>query len=171
VPKNVFFAGLILAASSPALALVAGIVYAFYFAHPYHLDAHRLAKLLLQVSVAGLGFGMDLHQVLHAGRSGFIYTALSITFAMLLGWALGKLLSVKQRTSFLISAGTAICGGSAIAALAPIDDATEGEMAVSLGTIFVLNSVALIVFPHHWFHAAHDSDPVRSVFRARHSRH
>jgi uncharacterized integral membrane protein (TIGR00698 family) len=90
---------------------------------------------------------MDLHQVLRAGRSGFVYTALSITFAMLLGWALGRLLAVKQRTSFLISAGTAICGGSAIAAIAPIADATEQEIAVSLCTIFVLNSVALLIFP------------------------
>lgn len=148
--KNVFFAGLILAASgllSPPLALIAGIVYAFWFVHPYQVDAHRLARLLLQISVVGLGFGMDLHQVLHAGRSGFVYTALSITFAMLLGWALGKLLAVKERTSFLISAGTAICGGSAIAAIAPIANATEEEIAVSLGTIFVLNSVALLIFP------------------------
>lgn len=150
VPKNAFFAGLILVASgllSPPLALVAGIAYAFCFTHPYQVDARRLAKLLLQISVVGLGFGMDLHQVLHAGRSGFVYTALSITFAMLLGWELGKLLSVKERTSFLISAGTAICGGSAIAAVAPIANATEEEMAVSLGTIFVLNSVALLIFP------------------------
>jgi len=148
--RNLFFAGLILAASgllSPPLALVAGLVYGFSFVHPYHLDAKRLSKLLLQVSVVGLGFGMDLQQVLRVGRSGFFYTAASITFAMLLGWGLGKVLSVKKRISFLISAGTAICGGSAIAAIAPISNATEEEIAVSLGTVFVLNSVALIAFP------------------------
>jgi uncharacterized integral membrane protein (TIGR00698 family) len=90
---------------------------------------------------------MDLHQVLRAGRSGFAYTAFSICFAMLLGWGLGKLLSVKGRISFLVSAGTAICGGSAIAALAPVAEANEDEIAVSLGTVFILNSIALLAFP------------------------
>jgi uncharacterized integral membrane protein (TIGR00698 family) len=148
--KNIFFAGLILTASgylSPAIALALGIVYGFSFVHPYHLDAKRLSKLLLQVSVVGLGFGMDLEQVIRVGRSGFIYTAISISFAMLLGWGLGRVLAVKQGTSFLISAGTAICGGSAIAAIAPITNASEEEIAVSLGTVFVLNSVALLAFP------------------------
>ncbi len=150
VSKNVFFAGLILAASgflSPPFALAAGLVYGFTFVHPYHLDAKRLSKLLLQVSVVGLGFGMDLQQVLRVGRSGFLYTAASISFAMLLGWGLGRTLNVKKRISFLISAGTAICGGSAIAAVAPITNASEEEIAVSLGTVFVLNSVALLAFP------------------------
>ncbi len=148
--KNIFFAGLILAASgylSPPFALAVGLIYGFTFVHPYHIDAKRLSKLLLQVSVVGLGFGMDLQQVLHAGRSGFIYTAASITLAMLLGWGLGKILNVKKRISFLIAAGTAICGGSAIAAVAPISGASEEEIAVSLGTVFVLNSVALLAFP------------------------
>ena len=95
----------------------------------------------------GLGFGMDLHEVIHVGRSGFVYTAMSISFALLLGWGLGRFLKVKRGTSFLISAGTAICGGSAIAAIAPITDAGEEEIAVSLGTVFVLNSVALLTFP------------------------
>jgi uncharacterized integral membrane protein (TIGR00698 family) len=90
---------------------------------------------------------MDLQQVLHVGRTGFIYTAGSISFAMLLGWGLGRLLAVKQRTSFLITTGTAICGGSAIAAIAPITNASEEEIAVSLGTVFLLNSVALLAFP------------------------
>lgn len=148
--KNIFFAGLILAASgllSPPLALAAGLVYGFAFVHPYHLDARKLSKLLLQVSVVGLGFGMDLQQVLHAGRSGFVYTAIGISFAMLVGWVLGRAFSVKKRISFLISAGTAICGGSAIAAIAPISMASEEEIAVSLGTVFVLNSIALFTFP------------------------
>lgn len=123
--KNIFFGGLIVAASgllSLPLALVAGLAYGFTFEHPYHLDARRLSRLLLQVSVVGLGFGMNLQQVLRVGRSGLVYTAVSITFAMLLGWGLGKLLAVKSRVSFLISAGTAICGGSAIAAVAPVTE-------------------------------------------------
>jgi uncharacterized membrane protein YadS len=90
---------------------------------------------------------MDLQQVLQAGRSGFIYTAASISIALLLGWGLGRLLLVKQRVSVLISAGTAICGGSAIAAIAPITNASQEEVAVSLGTVFLLNSVALLTFP------------------------
>jgi uncharacterized integral membrane protein (TIGR00698 family) len=90
---------------------------------------------------------MDLQQVMQAGRSGFIYTACSISIALLLGWGLGKLLQVQQRISYLISAGTAICGGSAIAAIAPITNASQEEIAVSLGTVFVLNSVALLTFP------------------------
>jgi len=84
---------------------------------------------------------------MQAGRSGFIYTAGSISIALLLGWGLGRLLQVKQRISYLISAGTAICGGSAIAAIAPITNASQEEIAVSLGTVFVLNSIALLTFP------------------------
>jgi uncharacterized integral membrane protein (TIGR00698 family) len=141
---------LILSASgvlTPPLALVAGLIYALGFEHPYHLDAKRLSKLLLQVSVVGLGFGMNLGQVLEAGRSGFFYTALSISVALMLGWLLGRVLGVNRKVSYLVSSGTAICGGSAIAALAPISQASEEEIAVSLGTVFTLNSIALLVFP------------------------
>jgi uncharacterized integral membrane protein (TIGR00698 family) len=150
VSKKLFFIGMILAASgllSPPVALACGLVYGFTFAHPFHIEAKQLSKFLLQVSVVGLGFGMDLQQVIRVGKSGFVYTAASISFAMVLGWALGKLLGVERRTSFLISVGTAICGGSAIAAVAPITDASEEQIAVSLGTVFVLNSVALLAFP------------------------
>ncbi|HEY3704235.1 MAG TPA: putative sulfate exporter family transporter [Terracidiphilus sp.] len=148
--KIVFLAGLVMAASgriSPPVALALGIAYGFSFEHAFQGHARRGAKLLLQVSVVGLGFGMNLHQVLEAGRSGFFYTACSISVALVLGWALGKLLRVKETTSFLISAGTAICGGSAIAAIAPIAEASEEEIAVSLGTVFLLNSIALVAFP------------------------
>jgi len=97
--------------------------------------------------VVGLGFGMNLHEVVHAGRSGFVYTAIGITFSMILGLTLGRLLGVGATSSLLITVGTAICGGSAIAAVGPIANASEEEMAVSLGTIFVLNSIALLTFP------------------------
>jgi uncharacterized integral membrane protein (TIGR00698 family) len=150
VSKNIFFIGLILSASglvSPPVALAAGLAYGFSFAHPFHVEARRLSKFLLQASVVGLGFGMNLRQVLEAGRSGLVYTAGSISFALLAGWALGRVLHVRQKASFLISAGTAICGGSAIAALAPITGAGEEDTAVSLGAIFMLNSVALLAFP------------------------
>jgi len=129
------------------VALAAGILYGFTFVHPYHLEARRLSKFLLQASVVGLGFGMNLRQVLDAGRAGLVYTAASISFAMLAGWALGRLLSVRPKTAFLITAGTAICGGSAIAALVPITEAGEDDTAVSLGAVFTLNSIALVLFP------------------------
>ena len=150
VQKVLFILGLICAASgllSPPVALTLGIAFGFSFHHPFHAEARKGSRLLLQLSVVGLGFGMNLHEVIHAGRAGFVYTALSITSALLLGWLLGKLLGVKSTTSYLISTGTAICGGSAIAAISPIAAADDEEIAVSLGTIFVLNSVALLLFP------------------------
>jgi len=148
--KTLFFVALIICASgfiSPPIALALGIVYGLSFAHPFHVESKHLAKFLLQASVVALGFGMNLHQVLKAGREGFIYTALSITFALTVGLTLGKLLKVKGTASFLIATGTAICGGSAIAAVGPIAQADDEEMAVSLGTVFVLNSAALLLFP------------------------
>jgi uncharacterized integral membrane protein (TIGR00698 family) len=148
--RTVFFICLLLAASgvvSPAIALVAGIAFGFSFEHPFHVESRSLAKLLLQASVVALGFGMNLKEVLHAGRSGFVYTAISISCAMVLGLSFGYLLKVAGKASFLIAAGTAICGGSAIAAIAPINGANEEEISISMGTIFLLNSVALLAFP------------------------
>ena len=148
--KNLFFVGVIVAASglvSPPIALLAGLLYGLSFAHPYHLDAKKLSAFLLQASVVGLGFGMNLHEVVKAGRGGFVYTAMSISFALLVGLSIGRLFKVEYKPSLLISAGTAICGGSAIAAVGPVLNAGEEEMAVSLGTVFVLNSVALFLFP------------------------
>lgn len=150
VNKTVFFIGLALAASgliSPPVALLGGLIYGFSLAHPYCFQSKQLAKFLLQASVVALGFGMNFHEVIRAGRSGFLYTALSITFAMLLGLGLGYFIRVEQKSAFLISAGTAICGGSAIAAVGPIAEANDEEMAVALGTVFILNSVALFLFP------------------------
>jgi uncharacterized integral membrane protein (TIGR00698 family) len=147
---NIFFLGLILAASgliSTPVALLLGLIYGLSFVHPYSVDSKKLSAFLLQASVVFLGFGMNLHEVVHAGRSGFAYTALSIMFAMLLGRAIGRLFRVEGIPSLLISAGTAICGGSAIAAVGPVINAGEEEMAVSLGTVFMLNSVALFLFP------------------------
>jgi uncharacterized integral membrane protein (TIGR00698 family) len=148
--KNLFFLGIILAASgilSPPFALAAGLAYGLSVAHGYHVDARRLSKFLLQASVVCLGFGMNLGEVIRVGRSGFLYTALGITFAMLIGIGLAILLRVGKTQGFLISAGTAICGGSAIAALAPVTAASDEAMAVSMGTVFVLNSIALFIFP------------------------
>jgi uncharacterized integral membrane protein (TIGR00698 family) len=148
--RTIFFVCLLLAASgvvSPSIALAGGIAFGFTVEHPFRMESHWLAKLLLQASVVALGFGMNLKQVVHAGRSGFVYTAISISCALLLGLLLGTLLKVAGKASFLISAGTAICGGSAIAAIAPITGADQEEISVSMGTVFLLNSVALLIFP------------------------
>ena len=149
-PKIIFFILLILSATgfiSPPIALCAGIIFGLTVPHPYAADGKALSKFLLQASIVALGFGMNLHDVLKAGRSGFLYTAIGITFAMLAGLAIGKLLAVRGTISYLISTGTAICGGSAIAAVGPVLNAGEEEMAVSLGTVFILNSIALFIFP------------------------
>jgi uncharacterized integral membrane protein (TIGR00698 family) len=148
--KNLFYIGIIVSASGligPPLALAAGLAFGLSTVHTFHGESRNLSKFLLQAAVVCLGFGMNLKEVVHAGASGFMYTAISITFALCLGVALGKLLQVGKTQSLLISFGTAICGGSAIAAMGPVLNANEEEMAVSLGTVFVLNSVALLLFP------------------------
>jgi uncharacterized integral membrane protein (TIGR00698 family) len=148
--KVIFFLALVLSFTgllSPPVALTIGILFGLCFTHPHAAAARISARILLQVCVVALGFGMNLHEVLKAGRSGFVYTALGISFALLVGLALGKVLQVRGNSSFLITAGTAICGGSAIAAVGPILRADDEEMAVSLGTVFILNSVALLIFP------------------------
>jgi uncharacterized integral membrane protein (TIGR00698 family) len=148
--RLLFLFGLLIAASgysSPPVALALGLVFGLSFTHPFARQTKRTTRVLLQASVVGLGFGMELHQVVGAGRSGFLYTVLSISFAMAAGMALGWLLRVQTTNAFLISTGTAICGGSAIAAVGPIIQATDEQMTISLGTIFVLNSVALLIFP------------------------
>jgi uncharacterized integral membrane protein (TIGR00698 family) len=138
---------------SPPIALSLGIFFGLLLTNPLPDETRAATHVLLQGSVIALGFGMNLHEVLRAGRSGFIYTAIGISFTLFLGLALGKLLRVGANSSYLISTGTAICGGSAIAAIGPILNASEEEMAVSLGAIFVLNSIALLIFPpfgHHF---------------------
>jgi uncharacterized integral membrane protein (TIGR00698 family) len=148
--KIIFFVCLILAASgyvSPPIALLGGLIYGFTFAHPYQIHSRKLSRYLLQASVVGLGFGMNLHEIVHAGRAGFVYTAIGISASMLLGTLLGRMFSVGKKVSYLITVGTAICGGSAIAAVAPITNADDEDIAVSLGTVFVLNSIALFIFP------------------------
>src|ERR1700722_15657324 len=150
VVKTLFFAGLIISASgyiSPPIALTAGIIFGLSVRHPLPADSKDLSRFLLQASVVALGFGMNLHEVITAGRSGLVYPELGLWFALIVGCALGKFLQVRGNASYLITTGTAICGGSAIAAIAPIIQADEQETAVSLATIFILNSVALIAFP------------------------
>src|SRR3984893_10787307 len=148
--KIIFIVALILCLSgwvSPPVALTAGIIFGLSVRHPYPQLSRSTARILLQVSVVALGFGMNLHEVVRAGRSGFIYTALGILFSLIAGLAIGKFLGIGGNASYLITAGTSICGGSAIAAIGPILRADDEEMAVSLGTVFILNSIALLTFP------------------------
>jgi uncharacterized integral membrane protein (TIGR00698 family) len=129
---------------TPPIALLMGLIIAQFIGHPYlHLN-HRATHLLLQISVVGLGFGMNVDSALKAGQNGLVFTILSIVSV---GYLLGVVLKIDKKTSFLIGAGTAICGGSAIAAISPVIKAEEKQISVALGTIFILNSIALVLFP------------------------
>ena len=132
---------------SPALALFMGLLMGFTVGNPYPRTSSRLSKYLLQISVVGLGFGMNLFQSLQSGKEGMLFTILSVVLVLALGLMVGKLLGMQRTISYLISSGTAICGGSAIAAVAPIAGANDDEISVSLGTIFLLNAIALFIFP------------------------
>jgi uncharacterized integral membrane protein (TIGR00698 family) len=132
---------------SPPLALAIGIAFGMVFTHPFEKASRHWAKVLLQFSVVALGFGMNFGEILRAGRAGFGYTAIGICVAMAVGLSLGRAFKVRSKAAFLITAGTAICGGSAIAAIAPITNPDEEELAMSMGTVFTLNSLALFLFP------------------------
>jgi len=150
VRKFLFFACLVFALTSwasPPLALACGLVLGLSFTNPFPRQVQKLSKRLLQICVVGLGFSMNLHDVWQVGRSGFLYTILGIGFVMIAGMTLARLLKVTSNNGFLIAVGTAICGGSAIAAVGPVVEATDEEMSVSLSTVFILNSLALILFP------------------------
>ena len=133
--------------ASPALALALGMALALTLDNPYHSVSKHAAKILLQACVVALGFGMNLAVVLAAGKSGMLFAAGSIAGTLTLGYFAGRLLKINLKTSALITAGTAICGGSAIAAVGSVIGAAEGEMTVAMGTVFLLNAVALYVFP------------------------
>ncbi|MGQ8867782.1 YeiH family protein [Myroides sp. TSA_177.3] len=132
---------------SSATALVLGIIYAQIFENPYAKQTKKATGLLLKVAVVGLGFGMNVYSALAAGKDGFVLTIFSIFLTLTLGFGIGKLLKIDKKISYLISSGTAICGGSAIAAVSPVIDADEKQISVALGIVFILNSVALILFP------------------------
>ena len=137
---------------SPAIALFLGILFAMLIPHPFPYFAKKSSKLLLQYSVIGLGFGMNLHQSLKTGSEGIIFTIISVILVMTIGYWLGRRLRIDPKTAYLIASGTAICGGSAIAAVAPVLRADDHQITLSMGTIFVLNAVALFIFPPmgHW---------------------
>ena len=132
---------------SPPIALALGLILALTIGNPFPAETKKATKYLLQASVVLLGFGMNLGAVIEAGKDGILFTIATIFGTLILGYAVGKFLKVNDKTSTLISSGTAICGGSAIAAVGPAISADSDEMSVSLGTIFILNSIALFLFP------------------------
>lgn len=132
---------------TPAIALLIGLLFAFVFENPFPKFNKKTSKYLLQASVVGYGFSMNFEKSLQSGAEGMAFTVASVVGVMLLGVALGYLFHIERKTAYLISSGTAICGGSAIAAVGPVVKADDHEMAVSLGVIFILNAVALFIFP------------------------
>lgn len=146
--KIVFIALLALSAFlSPALSLLMGIVMALVLGNPFPLFSKKASKKALQVSVVGLGFGMNLFESLAAGKQGMLFTIVSVIGVMCIGVLIGKWMKVNHKSAYLIATGTAICGGSAIAAVGPVIDADDDQMSMSLATIFILNAIALFVFP------------------------
>jgi uncharacterized integral membrane protein (TIGR00698 family) len=132
---------------TPPVALLLGLAVALFIGNPFlHLN-HKATHILLQVSVVGLGFGMNITSAFKAGREGIFFTVASIAGTLTVGLLMGFFLRIDKKTSLLISGGTAICGGSAIAALSPVIGAEERQVSVALGVIFILNSVALFLFP------------------------
>lgn len=146
----IFVAALILCLTplvSPPIALLIGIAIAQFIGHPFIELNHKATSLLLKISVIGLGFGMNVTSAVNAGKEGILFTVASIIGTLGLGILLGRFFKIEKKTSHLISCGTAICGGSAIAAISPVIRADEKQISVALGTIFILNSVALFLFP------------------------
>jgi len=132
---------------SPPIALLIGLMIALFIGHPYLRFNNRATQILLKISVVGLGFGMNIHSALKAGKAGILFTVVSIIGTLFFGYMLGRILKIEKKTAYLISTGTAICGGSAIAAISPVIKAEEKQISIALGAIFILNSIALIVFP------------------------
>ena len=132
---------------SPPIALLLGVIMVNVFGNPFVEFNNKAITYLLQFSVVGLGFGMNATSALSAGKEGFVLTILSIFSTLLLGTFLGRWLKTDKKTSHLISCGTAICGGSAIAAISPVIKSNENQTSIALGVIFILNSIALFVFP------------------------
>lgn len=133
---------------TPPIALFVGLAFALLCGQAHPKFNKKTSKYLLQYSVVGLGFGMNLDAALASGKEGMEFTIISVVGTLLIGWFIGrKMFNIDKKTSYLISSGTAICGGSAIAAVGPVLKAEDSQMSVSLGTIFILNAIALFIFP------------------------
>ena len=132
---------------SASYALMLGLLIGIVFGNPFAKQSKSVTKYLLQGAIVGLGFGMNFTKVVEAGKDGFVFTVLTISAAMGFGFLLGRILKVERIISYLISVGTAICGGSAIAAVSQVVQADEKDISVSIGTVFILNAIALFIFP------------------------
>ena len=133
---------------TPPVALFVGLAFALLCGQAHPKFNKKMSKYLLQYSVVGLGFGMNLHASLASGKEGMMFTVISIIGTMVIGWISGRyVLKIDRDTTYLICSGTAICGGSAIAAVGPVLKAKDSSMSVALGTIFILNAIALFIFP------------------------
>ncbi len=132
---------------TPPVALFTGLIFALVFGEAYPVFNKKASKILLQASVVGLGFGMNLGQAVESGKDGMLFTIASVAGTMILGILLARWLKVDKKTGYLISSGTAICGGSAIAAVGPTIKADSNQMSIALGTVFILNAIALFIFP------------------------
>ena len=138
---------------TPPVVLFIGLVYALLCGQAYPTFNKKVSKKLLQYSVIGLGFGMNLQASLASGKEGMLFTIISVIGTLLIGMFIGcKVLKLNRNTSYLISSGTAICGGSAIAAVGPIIKAKDTDMSMALATVFILNAISLFLFPilGHW---------------------
>ena len=129
------------------IALLLGLIFAFTLPHPCPKFNKKTSKYLLQIAVVCLGFSMNLNESLRSGSEGMLFTVVSVVGVMVIGTLVAYAMHLNRKTSYLISSGTAICGGSAIAAVGPVLNADDDEMAVSLGVIFILNALALFIFP------------------------
>lgn len=149
--QKIIFTGIIILCLTPfvssPIALALGILLAIFIGNPFEKKVHQYIHLLLQISIVGLGFGLKLNEALQAGKTGFTLTVISIFTVMTLGYFLGKIFKLDKQLSYLLSVGTAICGGSAIAATSPIIKPTTKQISLALAIVFTLNSVALFVYP------------------------
>src|SRR5690554_3924436 len=149
--KIVFFILVLISLSgliNSPIALALGIVYALFFKHPYADLSQKTVKWLLKIAVVGLGFGMYMSEALAAGKDGFLLTLFSIITTLGLGYLIGKALKLDKKLSHLIATGTAICGGSAIAAVAPVIRSKNENISIALAVVFILNAIALLLFPY-----------------------
>ena len=149
--KKVLFVVLLVASAFPgvpsAAALAAGLAFALVTGGVFTAFSKKASRILLQAAVVGIGFGMNFNSAIRSGGAGMAMTVVSVVFVMFAGWVIGRMMRVDGKVSYLVSAGTAICGGSAIAAVAPVVKADDSQISVSLGTIFTLNALALFIFP------------------------
>ena len=155
--QKIIFIVLLLVCTLPfinaPIALILGFAVVNLVGNPYKTYSSKAVKWLLKASIVGLGFGMNFYSAINAGKDSLILTISTIILVLALGYIIGRLLNIEQKTSYLVASGTAICGGSAIAAVSPIIDADPKQISVALGTVFILNAVALLIFPiiGHYF--------------------